>query len=215
MSGNSDLTAAYRIRRPDALEIADTMPSVHQGMASLAMPPTYCTAPAADAPSATMTPGGVAGASSVLSALMGGSSAHNGSSTVAHAHQSDIDESEISDDENGTSSSSDDGTDCDEEDEQVPLGTKVPSAEELRLGDATQRHVAEMNFADAQKFLWKLSHMSEYDRECVEIRFRTKTAVAVVSSTSARKATRIKQPPRPPFMLGRLCFSSECRMVHY
>ena len=145
-----------------ALEIADAMPSVHQGMASLAMPPTYCTAPAADAPSATMTPGGVAGASSVLSALMGGSSAHNGSSTVAHAHQSDIDESEISDDENGTSSSSDDGTDCDEEDEQVPLGTKVPSAEDLGLGDAVQRHIAEMNFADAQRFLWKLSHMSQY-----------------------------------------------------
>ena len=171
--------------------------------------------PAAAAPGETFASSGVAGtsgASSASSVTMGGRSAHNGSSTAAQISQGDIEESNASDDENETSS---DGSDSDEEDDQVPLGTKVPSAEELRLGDATQRHVAEMNFADAQKFLWKLSHMSEYDRECVEIRFRTKTAVAVVSSTSARKATRIKQPPRPPFMPGRLCFSSECRMVHY
>ena len=189
-----------------ALEIADAMPSVHQGMASLAMPPTYCTAPAADAPSATMTPGGVASASSVFSALMGGSSAHNGSSTITHTHQSDIDESEISDDENGTSSSSSDGTNCDEEDEQVPLGTKVPSAEDLGLSDAAQCHIAEMNFADAQRFLWKLSHMSQYNQECVEVRLRVKRAVAAVKRTSTCKTTTVAQALHSSCIQGRVLF---------
>ena len=142
-----------------AAEVLEAMLTVRQSTPSSTATLTCYNHPAAAAPGAMFASTGVAGTSSASSAssvTMGGRSAHNGSSTAAQISQGDIEESNASDDENETSS---DGSDSDEEDDQVPLGTKVPSAEELRLGDAMQRHVAEMNFADAQKFHLSVPHL--------------------------------------------------------
>ena len=135
---------------------------------------------------------------------MGRSNAHDSSSTVIPAHQSHIDIHGCTDDEDEANSSSSSGLDGDEEVEQVPLGTKVPSAEDLGLGDAARRHISEMNFADAQSFLWKLSLMSEYDRKCFEVRLRVKKAIAAVEPTPPRKATNAGQAPHASSTQGRV-----------
>ena len=101
------------------------------------------------------------------------------------------DSSDASDDERDMENASDDGSDHSDgsngsddsdTDVEIPVGAKVPSVEDLGLGEAAKRHVANMSFNEAQKWLWGLSHMSQYDRECVVKRISSKSALSVIAT---------------------------------
>ena len=153
-----------------------------------------------------------------------GNDPHNGSST-------DSDSSESSDEggiENASDESSSDSDSDSDSDADIPVDAVVPSAEDLGLGEAVKRHVANMNFNDAQKWLWKLSRMTSYDRECCVKRISSKSATSAIAALAptveeiahfekkraqakkprARKKANAAQAPRPSSMQGSVLFRS-------